>query len=110
MKLQIAAACAALSLGLASVARADTISATLERPVASHAQFLLAHADWNCDGATCVGARVPAEAGALFGCRALVKKVGPVTAYSEFKPTDDASLAKCNTAAAGPAPIGTASR
>ena len=111
MKLQIATACAVFSLSLAGSAFADgRVTATLETPQAAQAKFIASHALWNCEASTCVGDLEPGATADLFGCRALAKKVGRLASFGDAKPLDDKTLAKCNTAAVGPAPVGTASR
>ena len=108
MKLQLATACAVLSLGLAGSAFADgPLNATLETPTTTHVTFFADNALWNCDGAACTGSMEPGGASSLFNCRALARKVGRLTAYGAAKPLDEANLAKCNTAAAS-ASVGTA--
>ena len=108
MKLQIATACAVLSLGLAGAAFADgRVTATLEQPTAN-AKFIAAHATWNCAEGACVSGVATDDAGTLDGCKDFVKKAGRVSAYAEFKPLDAKALAKCNMAAATPAATGTA--
>jgi hypothetical protein len=112
MKLALATACAVLSLSLAGGALADgRVTATLAAPGPAHAQLIAAHAVWNCDGANCVAALAPDDATGVSACKDLARKVGPLAAYAgERKSLDAAGLAKCNTAAASPANIGTASR
>ncbi len=111
MKLNLAAACAVISFGMAGAALADgTVTATLENPVNGHAKFIAAHAVFNCEGTTCIAAVAPDDASDAFACKDVAKQVGRITAYKEFRALDEKALAKCNTAAAAPKPIGTASR
>jgi len=112
MKLALATACAVFSLSLAGAATADSrIIATLQAPGAGHAQLIAAHAVWNCDGATCVAGLAPDGAASVIACKDLARHVGRLTAYAaDSKTLDAGALAKCNTAAAAPANIGTASR
>ena len=109
MKLAIAAAIAAISM--AGSAFADTtLTATLASPGAP-AKFIAAHAVWNCQGSTCVASIAPDEALGVSGCKDLVKHIGRVSSYAgDAKSLDSKGLDKCNTSAASPAPIGTASR
>jgi hypothetical protein len=109
MKLAIATAIAALTV--ASSAFADTtLTATLASPGGS-AKFIAAHAVWNCSGSTCVASMAPDESAGVFGCKDLVKHIGKVSSYAaESKSLDSKGLDKCNTSAAPPASIGTASR
>ncbi|MDQ2860963.1 MAG: hypothetical protein M3T55_09615 [Pseudomonadota bacterium] len=112
MKLALATACAVFSLSLAGAATADSrIMATLEAPGAGHAKLIAAHAVWNCESGTCVAALAPDDAASVSACKDLAKQVGRLTAYAaDRKALDASALAKCNTAAAAPANIGTASR
>jgi hypothetical protein len=112
MKLTLATACAVFSLSLAGAASADSrITATLEAPQAGHAKLIAAHAVWNCQAGTCVAQLAPDDAASVSACKDLAKQVGRLTAYAaESKSLDAGALARCNTAAAAPANIGTASR
>src|SRR5271156_3885564 len=102
MKHSLAAACAVFSLGMAGAAFADgPVTATLEQPGPS-AKLIAAHAVFRCDGASCVASTAPDDAGSLDGCKSLAKQVGRLTAYGQFRPLDEKSLAKCNTAAVTP--------
>ncbi len=112
MKTALATACAIFSLSLAGAATADSrIVATLEGPSSGHAQLIAAHAVWDCNGETCVAGAAPDDAASVSACKDLAKHVGRLSAYAgDRKALDAGALAKCNTAAAGPANIGTASR
>jgi hypothetical protein len=111
MKLNLATACAVMALGFAGSAFADgTVTATLENPVNGHAKFIAAHAVFNCEGTTCIAAVAPDDANDAYACKDVAKQVGRISAYKEFRALDDKGLAKCNTAAAAPKVIGTASR
>jgi hypothetical protein len=111
MKLHLAAACAAFTLGLAGSALADgTVTVSLESPVSGHTKFIAAHAVFDCEGTTCVAALAPDDASDVYACKDVAKKVGRVVSYKEFKALDDKSISKCNLAAAAPKTIGTASR
>jgi hypothetical protein len=111
MKLSLATACAVFAFGLAGSALADgTVTATLESPVNGRAKLIAAHAVFNCEGTTCIAEIAPDDANDAYACRDLAKQVGRIAAYKEFKPLDEKGLGKCNLAAPGPKPIGTASR
>jgi hypothetical protein len=111
MKRSLAAACAVFALCLAGSAFADgTVTATLENPVAGHPKLIAAHAVFNCEGTTCVAAIAPDDANDAYACKDLAKQVGRIAAYKEFKALDEKGLGRCNQGAAGPKPIGTASR
>ena len=108
MKIQFAAACAVLSLGMTSAAFADgRVVATLEQP--QSAKFIAAHSTWSCANGACVTGIAPDDAGTVEGCKDVAKKMGRVVSYAEFnKPLDAKSLAKCNMVAAAPASVTTA--
>ncbi len=115
MKRTIATACAVITLAFAGSAAAEgRIVATLDGPQSTQGKLIAAHAVWNCQGATCVASVASDEAVSAVSasaCQDLAKKVGPLSAYvGQYKTLDAKALAKCNTAARGPATIGTASR
>ena len=110
MKLSLATAFAVITLGFAGSAFADGLAATLETPQTTRARFNAMNGVWKCEGSACVGALEPGSSDSVLQCRALARKVGRVTAYGTDRPLDEKHLAKCNEAAAGPGPIGTASR
>jgi hypothetical protein len=111
MKLHLAAACAAVTLGLAGSALADgVVTVSLENPVSGHAKFIAAHAVFNCEASTCVAALAPDDANDVYACKDVAKQVGRVVSYKEFKALDDKAISKCNMSAAAPKTIGTASR
>jgi hypothetical protein len=111
MKLHLAAAFAAFTLGLAGSAFADgTVTVALESPISGHTKFIAAHAVFDCEGSTCVAAVAPDDADDVYACKDVAKKIGRVTAYKEFKALDDKAISKCNLSAAAPKTIGTASR
>ena len=111
MKHLIAAACAVLSLGAASAAFADgQVTATLEQPQLTHVKLVAGQAVFRCADTSCVAGYAPDVAGSVDGCKALARQVGRVSAYSQVKPLDEKSLAKCNAVAAAPKAATTASR
>jgi hypothetical protein len=111
MKKTLSTACALFALTMAGSALADgSVKVTLESPVAGHAKLIAAHAVFNCEATTCIAATAPDDANDAYACKDLAKQVGRISSYQEFKPLDEKALAKCNTAAAGPKPVGTASR
>lgn len=103
MKLRMLAAAAILSLSFAGVAQADVkavATATLKAPVAAKTKVVVAGAVFNCEGATCVSLAAPARAVTVAGCKALVKKVGELTAFSNaMRAIEGDDLATCNAAA-----------
>lgn len=112
MKLTLATACAAFSLACAGAAAADTsVNATLQTPQAGHAQLIAAGAVFNCTAGACTAQVAPDDATSVSSCKDLARHVGPLASYTAGPKTLDATaLARCNTAAAAPAAIGTASR
>ena len=87
------------------------ISATLANPNSGAKQVIAFHSVWNCAGGACVAQVAPDDAQTVSGCKELAHEVGALTAYAgDTKTLDAAGLAKCNTAAAPPPVIGTASR
>ena len=97
MKLAIAVACLAASLGIASHAMADGRTVvTLQQPLAKHVDFIVRGAIWNCDGATCSAAVDPQTLG-VDQCRTVALKVGPVaSAANDGRSLAPADLDKCN--------------
>src|SRR5438128_1029255 len=103
MRLTIATACAVFTLGMAGSAFADSeVTATLANPVPGHANFIAAHAVFNCEGVTCTAANAPEEAGDAYACQDVAKRVGRIVAYTASKPLNEKALAKCNQTAAVP--------
>ena len=103
MRLTFPTACAVLTLFTAGVALADSqVTATLATPVSGHANFIAAHAVFNCDGVTCTAANAPEDAGDAYACQDVAKRVGRIVAYAADKPLNEKALAKCNQAAAAP--------
>ncbi len=73
-----------------------TASATLAAPT-SRAEIVTDYTIWNCEGTTCTTRSNPEQAGSLSECRALVRKVGRVTAYGSTGHAFDADrLARCD--------------
>ena len=103
MKLRMLAAAAILSLSFAGVAQADgraVATATLKAPVAAKTKIVVAGAVFNCEGSTCVSLAAPTRAVTVPGCKALVKKVGALTAFSNaMRAIEGEELATCNAAA-----------
>lgn len=101
MKLRMLAAAAIFSMTFATAAYADgKLTVSLKAPVAAKTKIVAAGAVFSCEGDTCVASAAPARANTVAGCKALVKEVGEVTAYSNGKRALEAEdLAACNTAA-----------
>lgn len=103
MKLRMLAAAAILSVSLAGVAQADVkavATATLKAPVAAKTKIVVAGAVYNCEGTTCVSLAAPTRAVTMAGCKALVKKVGQLTAFSNaVHAIEGDDLATCNAVA-----------
>jgi hypothetical protein len=103
MKLRMLAAAAILSLSFAGVAQADVkavATATLKAPIAAKTKVVVAGAVYSCEGSTCVSLAAPTRAVTLAGCKALVKKVGELTSFSNaMRAIEGDELATCNAAA-----------
>lgn len=101
MKLRMLAAAAIVSLSFAGAAYADgKVTASLKAPVAAKTKVVVSGAVYNCEGSTCVSLAAPARAVTLAGCKALVKEVGALTAFSNGKRAiEGEDLATCNAVA-----------
>lgn len=101
MKLRMLAAAAILSMSFAGAAYADgKVTASLKAPVAAKTKIVVSGAVYNCEGSTCVSLAAPSRAVTLSGCKALVKEVGELTAFSNGKRAiEGEDLAACNAAA-----------
>ena len=83
MKIQMIALAAALSMAAGSAFAEDTAHATLKTPVSTETHAVAGGATWLCFGSSCattsetIGATL-----SVWSCKALVRSVGPVTAYS----------------------------
>lgn len=98
MKLKIIAASAALFLVSAGSALAEgTVTADLATAQTGVNKIVAANAVFTCAGQRCVAALTTDDTYSIRGCKALVKKVGKLTAYANPKHTLSADdLAKCN--------------
>lgn len=108
-----------LHFGVLAAALSLTASAALAEPPAVYAHIKLASAaaapaspvdigglNWACDGAACTGAASSEPAGwsAMYFCKRVVRKLGPLASWSYRQHEMDAvDLATCNTAAGAPA-------
>jgi hypothetical protein len=102
MKLRTLAAAAIISsLSFAGAAYADgKVTASLKTPVAAKTKIVVSGAVYTCEGDTCVASSAPARAVTIAGCKALVKEVGQVTAFSNDKRAIEGDdLAACNAVA-----------
>lgn len=102
MKFRTAAVCAALLLGSAGSAMADTnYLVKLEAPVPAAMKFMAAHAMWSCVASTCGSGGAPEESFSVPSCKELAKKVGKIVQFGDVSHKLSADeLEKCNTAAA----------
>ena len=98
MKLRTLAAAAILSASFAAPAlAAGAISVALQAPVAAKTKIVAGGAVFSCVGATCVATNAPSRALTAATCKAIVKEVGAVTAFSGGRKALDADdLARCN--------------
>jgi hypothetical protein len=100
VKLQILAACAALTTFAAGSAfAADAVTAKLQQPVAEKTKFIAGGAMFVCEGDACVAAAPTSQTFSGQACKTIAAKVGPVAAFSGRKTMDDARLADCNAQA-----------
>ncbi len=101
MKIRTLAVCAALFVGSAGSALADTnYLVKLEAPVPSAMKFMAAHAMWSCVASTCGSGGAPEESFSVPSCKELAKKVGKITAFGDDHHKMSAEeLEKCNSAA-----------
>lgn len=101
MKLRMLAAAAVLSMAFAGVAHADAkLTATLKTPVAAKTKLVVSGAVFVCEGSTCVSSTALARTVTVAGCKALVKEVGELTAFTNGKRAiEGEALAACNAAA-----------
>ena len=97
MKLRTLAAAAILSASFAAPAFAGTINVALQAPVAAKTKVVAGGAVFSCVEATCVTANAPSRALTAAACKAIVKEVGAVTAFSgDRKALAADDLARCN--------------
>ena len=98
MKLRTLAAAAILSASFAAPAfAAGNISVALQAPVAAKTKVVAGGAVFSCVEATCVAANAPSRALTAATCKAIVKEVGAVTAFSgDRKALAADDLARCN--------------
>lgn len=102
MKLRTLAAAAIItSMSFAGAAYASgKVTATLKTPVAAKTKIVAGGAVFSCEGDTCVANAAPARAVTLAGCKALVKEVGALNAFSNGKRAiEGEDLAACNAVA-----------
>ena len=100
MKLRTLAAAAILSASFAAPAFAGTINVALQAPVAAKTKVVAGGAVFSCVEATCVAANAPTRALTAATCKAVVKEVGAVTAFTgDRKSLEADDLARCNGAA-----------
>lgn len=100
MKLRTLAAAAALTLAMSAPAFAadGKITVSLQSPVAAKTKVVAGGAVFSCVDAACVAYGAPSRALTASTCKAVVKEVGPVTAFAgERKALADEDLARCNS-------------
>ena len=101
-RLTLAAACAALTTLIAAPALAsEPVTAKLAQPVAQPVKFIAGGAIFNCDGDTCVAQAATSETFSTASCKQIAAKVGPVAAFTSFRPMDEQRLTACNASAKG---------
>ena len=99
MKLQILAACAALSLSAGSAFAGDVVTAKLQAPVAQKVKFIAGGAIFNCEADACVALAPTSATFATDTCKTIADKVGPVTAFGGVRTLTEDKIAACNAKA-----------
>jgi hypothetical protein len=100
VKLQILAACAALTtLAAGSAYAGDAVTAKLAAPVAAKVKFIAGGAMFNCEGDTCVAAASTSQTFATSTCKTIADKVGVVSAFEGRRALEADKLADCNAKA-----------
>lgn len=96
MKLQLIAACAALTtLAAGSAFAADTVTAKLSAPVAAKTKFIAGGAVFNCEADACV-AVAKSQTYSVAACKMIASKFGPVASFAGQKSFDDIKLSDSN--------------
>lgn len=98
MQLRTLALAAALTLSAApAFAAGNNISVALQSPVAAKTKIVAAGAVFACADTTCVALDAPSRAVSAAACKAIVKKVGPVVAFTGERASLQADeLQRCN--------------
>ncbi|HEX6860421.1 MAG TPA: hypothetical protein VF138_09535 [Caulobacteraceae bacterium] len=102
MKLRTLALAAAMTLAAApAFAASGKISVALQSPVAAKTKVVAAGAVFSCADTSCVAFDAPSRAISAAACKAIVKEVGPVLAFTgERNSLEAADLQRCNGVAA----------
>jgi hypothetical protein len=79
--------------GAAQAATDDALSASLSKPVDKSMRLIVGETVWACSASQCQAMATATDSNSWLGCRALARKLGPMTAYGSL---DAAALAKCN--------------
>ena len=96
-RLTLAAVCAALfTVAAAPAFASDAVVAKLAQPLADKTKFIAGGAVFFCEADACVATAPTSQTFSTSVCKAIVGKVGAVTAFSARRPMDDARLADCN--------------
>ncbi len=93
LKITVLAAMAFAAVAGTAVAAAP-LTAVLTTPVASPTNFVAEGTAWVCAGPACAAKTMGPDSASWLGCKALVRSMGPVSAYGAL---DADKLAKCNS-------------
>jgi hypothetical protein len=92
LKLSVAAALAFAAFA-SSAAAAGPLTAVLSMPTDKPVNMVAEGTAWVCAGPACAAKTMGPDAASWIGCKALVRALGPVTAYGDL---DADKLSKCN--------------
>lgn len=103
MKLRMLAAAAILTMTFAGTAIAEgRLTASLKAPVAAKTKVVADGSLFVCEGDACVASSAAGHAISVSSCKALVKKVGALSAYGDGRRAIEGDdLAACNAVAKG---------
>jgi hypothetical protein len=76
---------------------AGPVTATFSKAVETNDDVIVASTVWSCSGNSCVTRSAPDQVRGITGCKAMVAKFGPVTAYGAAdNPLNADQLTRCN--------------
>lgn len=105
----LAAAAAVCALAAAAPAFAESMTATLEQPVAKPVKFIAGGAQWLCEGSSCRAPMANERTTTVAACASLAKEVGRVTVYGDgVRPFETSRLDKCNSGLAATTTVASA--
>ena len=89
----MAASAAFAAVPAAAAAAGGELTATLQSPLTKAAYIVRDQTAWSCEKDQCRATAVGQDANSWLACKALVRRVGPVSAYGSL---DAEALAKYN--------------